>query len=106
MSNVEDYLQAIDCFLLPSKLEGLPLSVIEAEAAGLHCVLSNVVTEEVNIDNMCEYCSLSNAKKWIEAILRNKGGKRVNTFEVICKSHYYIKRETEVLTGIYESMAK
>lgn len=47
VSNVEDYMSAMDVFILPSKYEGLPLVTIEAQANGLPCIVSDVVTQSV-----------------------------------------------------------
>ena len=49
VSNVNDYLQAMDAFIFPSFFEGLPLSVVEAQAAGKRCYISDTVTKEVGI---------------------------------------------------------
>jgi glycosyltransferase involved in cell wall biosynthesis len=38
---------AMDCFLFPSLFEGFPLVLIEAQAAGLPCVISDTITEQV-----------------------------------------------------------
>lgn len=40
---------AIDCFLFPSLHEGLPLALIEAQAAALPCVFSDTITGEANL---------------------------------------------------------
>ena len=45
--DVEEYLQAMDVFCLPSRFEGLPISAIEAQAAGLKCLISDAVSEEI-----------------------------------------------------------
>ncbi len=42
-------LNAMDCFLFPSLHEGLPLALIEAQAAGLPCVFSDTITREANL---------------------------------------------------------
>ena len=40
---------AMDVFFFPSLWEGLPLALIEAQAAGLPCVISDVVTREADV---------------------------------------------------------
>jgi glycosyltransferase involved in cell wall biosynthesis len=41
---------AMDCFLFPSRYEGLPLTLLEAQAAGLHCVVSDGVSSEGDVN--------------------------------------------------------
>ena len=48
--NIPELLQAFDAFVLPSKKEGMPISVLEAQAAGLPCLLSEGVPEEVIVE--------------------------------------------------------
>ena len=46
-TNVEAYLSAMDYFVFPSIWEGMPLSVIEAQAAGLNCFISDTIDSDV-----------------------------------------------------------
>ena len=67
-TDVKEILACCDCFLMPSLFEGLPFSLIEAQAAGLRCIVSDVVTREADV-GLIEYFSLENGeKKWAEFI--------------------------------------
>ncbi len=69
-SNASDYYQAMDYFCFPSRYEGLPGSVIEAQAAGLQCLVSDSVTPEVNVTELVSMMSIeSEAIDWARKIL-------------------------------------
>lgn len=68
-SDVPDLLSAMDCLLFPSRYEGFPLTVLEAQAAGLPCVISDAITEEVVVTPWCVRLPLeASADEWAEAI--------------------------------------
>lgn len=67
--DIPDFLQAMDVFCLPSKFEGLPISVVEAQAAGLRCFVSDSVTEEVNITGWVEFLPLEK-ECWEKALVK------------------------------------
>lgn len=46
-TDVPALLQAMDIFCLPSRFEGFPIALIEAQAAGLPCLVSNLITDEI-----------------------------------------------------------
>lgn len=70
IDNVEEYMQAMDVFLFPSKWEGLPLTLIEAQAAYLPCVISDVIDEEVICSDELVRCSLRcGAVQWAHWVL-------------------------------------
>lgn len=68
-SDIPDLMSAMDCFLLPSKFEGLPFVLIEAQCSGLMCIASENVSQESNITGEVRYLGLDEPmEKWIEAI--------------------------------------
>lgn len=74
-TDVEKFYACSSIFLLPSIREGLPFSVVEAQAAGLLCFVSDNVTEEVNCGR-CYFLSLENsASVWANEINNNVGTK-------------------------------
>ena len=75
-ADVPDLLSAMDCMVFPSLYEGFPLAVVEAQAAGLPIVLSDVTTSEVAVAEMCSYLPLSlDPALWAQAIV---GARRLN----------------------------
>ena len=67
--NVEEWYSAFDVFCLPSRFEGLPITVVEAQASGLPCILSDIITDEVEITQLVQRIPLI-AKEW-EDIIRD-----------------------------------
>lgn len=65
-SNVVELMSVASAFLLPSLYEGLPITLIEAQAVGVPCIVSDVVTEEVQL-GLVEYLPLKR-ELWVEAI--------------------------------------
>jgi len=68
--DITEILQASDCFLFPSLWEGLPVSVIEAQATGLPCVISDTISKEVEVSNLVEWHNLNEPPSiWAERCL-------------------------------------
>ena len=65
--DVEKYLSAIDRILMPSFHEGLPLTLVEQQANGLMCLVSDSVSKEANITGNITYLPLE-IDKWEEII--------------------------------------
>lgn len=106
--NVNELLQGIDCFVFPSYYEGLPVTVIEAQAAGLPCAISDRITKEVSVTNSVEYVSIDGAaKKWVDVIEKLiNNNQRGNRMADIVKAGYDIDATTEWITKLYLSRTK
>ena len=64
-SDVPSLLSAMDVFVFPSFYEGMPYTVIEAQATGLPCVIADTITEEAEVTDCVDFMSLSDsAESW------------------------------------------
>lgn len=62
VSNIEDYYSVMDVLIAPSRYEGLPINLIEAQASGLPVIMSDSITDEVVIvPGNCRRCGLSSS---------------------------------------------
>jgi glycosyltransferase involved in cell wall biosynthesis len=100
-------LGAMDVFLFPSLCEGLPLVLLEAQAAMLPCIFSDVITEEVEvIKPLMQRLSLSQpASAWAKAVLAARGTAKVithkDTLAIVENSQFNIKHSVKALEEIY-----
>lgn len=68
-NDISDLLLALDCFVFPSIHEGFPLTLVEAQAAKLPCVVSDTITKDVELSNALSFVSLNNdTDKWCSEI--------------------------------------
>lgn len=68
-ADVNRLLQGMDAFVFPSFWEGLPLSLIEAQASGLPCFISDTLSKEINITGLCTYLPLEKWDLWCNSII-------------------------------------
>ncbi|WP_338449846.1 glycosyltransferase family 1 protein [Niallia oryzisoli] len=103
-SDVHQLLQACDVMLFPSLHEGLPVTLVEAQAAGLPCIISDVITTEVDIGaGLIQYENLkSSPEAWAKKVLDNTH-ERKNTVEYIQKSGFDIRKSSIELQDYYLS---
>lgn len=109
-TDVNRLLSAADIYILTSKYEGLPISVIEAQCSGLSCVLSDAITREVALSENVRYCSLDDTNStWVKAIkevfskpLKN----RCDGVNIVRSAGYDIKIEANKMYDFYKEAAR
>jgi glycosyltransferase involved in cell wall biosynthesis len=99
--DIPELLQAADCFLLPSVFEGLPVTLIEAQAAGLPCIKSSTITDECIVTDLVTSLPIDDPALWAREILKNRNTPRQNQHAAIVKSGYDITTASKKLQNFY-----
>lgn len=106
-SNVWDFYQAMDVFVFPSVYEGLPVSLVEAQAAGLPCCVSSNVPRDSAITDLVEYIPLENGPdKWAEIVLQSAKTSRTNMLREIQNAGFDVSSTANWLKDFYLNVVK
>lgn len=88
-SDIPEILQAADIFLFPSLYEGFGISVLEAQAAGLPCVISDVIPKQATVTDLVHPISLkAPVEVWVQRILECRNTERADTYQSLCEAGY------------------
>ena len=103
VSPVSPYYQAMDVFLFPSHFEGMPGTVVEAQAAGLHCMISDTITKQVKATSLVEFIPLSEpVSVWAEKILEKVGSSREDMTKIMKKNGYDVVGQVLKYENFYQ----
>lgn len=103
-NDIPDILQAFDVFVFPSLNEGLGIAAVEAQAAGLPCILSDQIPQECRVTEDVEVLSLKESPlEWANHILAYVGREKKNEFSAICKAGFDIDDNAKQLEEFYLS---
>jgi glycosyltransferase involved in cell wall biosynthesis len=101
---------AMDVFIFPSLYEGLGLVLVEAQAAGLPCVLADIVPEEADlVAPLVQRISLTkSAAEWADTVLKQRHSKQLiaqsQALEIVSQSAFNIKISVDELTAFYAGL--
>lgn len=104
-TNIYEYLQAMDIFILPSTVEGFPISALEAQASGLPCYISDNISHEIKLCRTCKYLKLSNgSKSWAKTIYDDIPNlpERKDTSWEIRQAGYDLKDNVKTFISLYK----
>lgn len=102
-NDVNDLMQAMDIFVFPSHYEGLPVTLVEAQASGLPIIKSNYVPDQCIMTPNVYTLSLSDSsKEWANEIIKMmKEYKRTDTSHYIIENKYDVSANAKWLEKFY-----
>ena len=105
ISNVNELYQACDEFILPSRFEGLPFVLVEAQCAGLNCWTSTSVSEEANITGNVNYLPLElEPSQWAIRILNSQQKDRRESSRIVAQKGYSIVETAKVVAETFDNL--
>lgn len=110
IDNVNDYLQAMDVMVLPSKYEGLPNVVLEWQASGIPIVISNNITSECIVTDFVETEDINfNPQSWVDKIIKTHkkfSNRKLNSergIYALKKNGFELSESVERLIEVYNA---
>ena len=103
-SDVPDLLKAFDVYVFPSLGEGLSVAMLEAQCAGLPCIVSDTIPKEVEMTNLITYLSLNEKPEiWANQILvaYQQKNNRSQYPNKLTEAGYDIQKNAEWLQNYY-----
>lgn len=99
-NDVPQLLGAMDRFCFPSLWEGLPVTLIEAQAAGLPCLISDSISHDVDVSPQVRRLPPEDAARWAEALL-DPAMQRRDVSEYLIRAGYDVRSSAEMLSRLY-----
>lgn len=107
-SDIEKYYSSMDLLVFPSKYEGLPGALLEAQVNGLNCIVSEKITKEVKISERLKFLSIRTGKiiEWTEMISKFK--KKIDPLNrsIIINETYNISKTIYKLENLYSELSR
>lgn len=108
--NIADYYQTMDYFVYPSRYEGMPGTIVEAQASGLPCLMSDTICREVIATELVETMSIEEEPKaWAEGLQRridalvSKQENRKKYAAKMAAAGFDVQAQAERMMRFYES---
>ncbi|MBY0145915.1 glycosyltransferase family 1 protein [Neobacillus niacini] len=109
-SDINKLLQAFDLFVFPSLHEGLPVTLIEAQAAGIPCLISEEITKEVDMGlELMKFIELTSVDSWVTELENSSVERRernTSKLKMLRDKGYDIKNTARWLEDFYLSNAR
>jgi glycosyltransferase involved in cell wall biosynthesis len=101
--DVNRILNAMDIFVFPSLYEGLPLTLVEAQASGLTCIVSDRISDEVLLtDRIIKMPIDVSPIEWAEKIVKySRDSERDNKYEAVINGGYDSENALNKVLSLY-----
>lgn len=103
-ADIERFYAAMDVFAMPSLFEGLPVTLVEAQASGLPCIISQAVTREADLTGRAVYLPIGaqDTERWAAALAAAQPeADRVRAGAPVEESLFNIRRSAGMLWQLY-----
>lgn len=105
--DVHRVMQAMDVLVMPSTSEGFPVTLVEAQSLGIKCVVSDVISQKVNLTGIIQYLPLElRSSVWATRILKYMNKPIKDTSYKVVDKGYDIHNNAKWLEGYYISELK
>jgi len=94
-------LQGMDLFLFPSLFEGLPVVLVEAQAAGLNCIVADTITTESDVTGRIQFVSLQQPPEVWSDKISAMSHEHADTAEILRSNGYDADAMADWLTEYY-----
>lgn len=110
-SNINIWLNIMDLLIFPSLFEGLPVVLVEAQSTGLPCIISNKISQDVDLGlKLVKFLSIDgSAEKWVNEIINNTMTRETNKEKIkeqLKVKGYYLNDNIKMLMNIYTNKSK
>lgn len=102
------YMSAFDLFVLPSEFEASPITLVEAQACGVPCLVSSRVPRDGAVTDLVHFLALEDsAQRWAQLANRlATGEKHADRWEKLTKSGYELQEAAARMQKLYDKMVR
>lgn len=105
-NDIPELLSLFDVLIFPSFYEGFPVTLVEAQASGLPCIISDTITKQVKTTELVQFISLNKKPgDWADqALFTKSSNNRIDTYSQIVSSGFDINTEASKLQRFYQEL--
>lgn len=104
VTNVNEWVSYLDCLVMPSLFEGLPFVLVEAQAAGLHALVSDTVSQESNITGIVEFKSLQDTPaQWAQRAIEIAKTGHTDVSDKLSAAGFSVELSAQVIMNLIKT---